>query len=148
MSIEIIIPNYNGFELIKKNPFGVGLGNQVIYSVKNNIYQNSGMVRPWEWQPIHNIYLLMASEIGIFGFLAFSFFILNLFGINQYLSKDFGSVLNLENYIPKIMLLALLAFGLVDHFLWTLEPGRLMLWVVVGVVMGSHINDHDYKIKV
>lgn len=117
--------------LIKNNPLGIGIGNQVIYSVKNEIYQKFGMDKVWQWQPIHNIYFLMASEIGVFGLLAFlgfvflKFDIWNLFGTR---SLEFG--------ISTAMLLSLLLFGLADHFLWTLQPGRLMLWLVLGIMMG------------
>ena len=117
--------SYNelGLHLIKENQLGVGVGNQVIYSVKNGAYKTLGMSEAWQWQPIHNIYLLIGSEIGILGLFVFLVFLAL-------------SIFKLENFIPKIMLLSLLIFGLADHFFWTLQPGRLMLWAVVGIVLG------------
>lgn len=123
-------------DLTKTYPLGVGIGNQVIYSVKNEIYQKFGMFELWEWQPIHNIYLLMASEIGIVGALAFLVFVIML------IFKNFWHIWKKENddYWSAItalgMIAMLLLFGLVDHFLWTLQPGRLMLWVVLGIMIG------------
>ncbi len=130
--------SYNrvGIDLIKNNPLGVGLGNQVIYSVDNRVYHNAGMVNVWEWQPIHNIYILIAVEIGIFGLLVFLIFIVKILAQGIFPMKSFRLNFNLENYTTKIMLLSLLALGMVDHYFWTLEPGRLMLWLVIGMVMG------------
>lgn len=116
--------NQLGFDLIKNNLLGVGIGNQVLHSVKNSIYQNFGMDQVWQWQPIHNIYLLIASEIGILGLLAFLIFLSRIIIHNSLF------------IIPTIMLISLLLFGFVDHFPWTLQPGRLMLWLIIGILMG------------
>lgn len=116
--------NKLALDLIKQNPLGVGIGNQVLYSVKNEIYQKFGMDQVWQWQPVHNIYLLIASEVGILGLLAFLIFLSRIIIHNSLF------------IIPTLMLLALLLFGLVDHFLWTLQPGRLMLWLIIGILMG------------
>ena len=153
--------NQLGLDLIKANPLGIGIGNQVLYSVKNghtnsapspdgfgntnaptriteNFYEKFGMDQVWQWQPIHNIYLLIASEIGVFGLLAFLIFLITLlFGIwdlpprYHTASLAFGGGFG----ISQVMLITLLGFGLADHFLWTLQPGRLMLWLVIGILM-------------
>ncbi|MDO8467030.1 MAG: O-antigen ligase family protein [bacterium] len=120
--------------LIKDNLLGVGVGNQVLYSVKNNIYQQAGMNQAWQWQPIHNIYLLMASEIGILGLIAFLLF------TGKLLISVAPVVSRQSSVVPFIMLCSLLALGLFDHFLWTLQPGRLMLWLTIGLVMGLNIT--------
>ena len=120
-----------GLNLVKENPLGVGIGNQVFYSVKNGEYLKLGMDKVWLWEPVHNLYLLIASEIGILGFVAFCVFIFSIF-INW---KLFG-VWSLELGASKIMFLSLLLLGLFDHYLWTLQPGRLMLWLTIGLVLG------------
>lgn len=159
-----------GLNLIKENPLGVGIGNQVIYAVKNNLYKDAGLTKVWEWQPVHNIYLLMGAEIGVLGLSTFSGFIITLLIynlqcsiFNKFSIKQFSNVWNLskwklnencklsiENFIPKTMLLSLLMFGMTDHFLWTLEPGRLMLWVTIGFLLsffnkGLIEQDSNYK---
>ena len=118
--------NKLGLDLIRENPLGVGIGNQVLYSVRNGVYEKFGMDQVWQWQPIHNIYILIASEIGVLGLLAFLMFLTTI------LIDNFQ-----ENYIFKIMLFSLLIFGMVDHFLWTLQPGRLMLWLVIGILISG-----------
>ncbi|MBI2591760.1 MAG: O-antigen ligase family protein [Candidatus Brennerbacteria bacterium] len=127
-----LIYNALGLEIIKNvtdNFFGVGIGNQVIYSVQNNLYRNLGMNESWQWQPIHNIYLLIASEIGIMGLAAFLIFIAGILILQK------NGKLKIENGILFIMLSALLLFGFFDHFLWTLQPGRLMFWLVIGLMI-------------
>ncbi|MEK7654044.1 MAG: O-antigen ligase family protein [Patescibacteria group bacterium] len=123
--------------LIKNNFPGVGIGNQVLYSVKNEVYKNAGMTQVWQWQPVHNIYLLIGAEIGILGLAAFLIFITAILVSSikyQVLSHNSSFV------IPLIMLMALLALGLFDHFLWTLQPGRLIFWLVIGIVLSQRFS--------
>ena len=115
--------NKMGVDIIKNNPAGVGIGNQVDFSAASGLYEKFGLTESWQRQPIHNLYLLVGSEIGIFGLIAFAAFL-------------FKILLRAKNIFPAVMLLSLLAFGLTDHFLWTIQQGRLMLWLVVGIVMG------------
>ena len=131
--------------IIKNHPLGVGIGNQVIYSVKNNIYREFGMTQLWEWQPIHNIYLLMASEIGVVGALMFIVFMLTLLIKTSWRNHAWGEADGLMGFTSMVMLLVLLLFGLTDHFLWTLQPGRLMLWVTIGILVG--LNSKNFSAK-
>ena len=142
--------NQIGLNLISARPLGVGVGNQVLYAIKNDVYQKFGLDQSWQWQPIHNIYLLMASEIGIGGAALFIIFILSLF-LNQKFKvsisnkiSPFGRSLagrqnpnskNFEIWILKFGFFSLLLFGFFDHFLWTLQPGRLMFWLTVGLLL-------------
>lgn len=133
-----------GLELVASHPFGVGIGNQVFYSVQNGLYQWRGMTHAWEWEPVHNIYLLIATELGILGLAAFLTLLLSIifnFGI-----RNFPCVaLSLGVAVAALMSLSLMAFGLVDHFLWTLQPGRLMLWLVVGLALSWGIAETPTK---
>lgn len=58
---------------------GSGLGTSIFqidsYLEKNNIPQN---LEHWEYQPVHNIYLLIISEIGIVGFILFCLIIMEV----------------------------------------------------------------------
>lgn len=75
--------------------------------------------------PIHNLYLLIATELGLVGLAAFLAFIFSLLS---------GSSPSIDVLALRAMLLALLLFGLFDHFLWTLRPGLAMLWLVIGLL--------------
>jgi len=121
-----------GIQIVEQRPQGVGIGDQVGYSTALHSYQKLGITRPIDWQPIHNLYLLVASETGIIGLALFLVFLGLLVIPRLYPAlreKDVASALAL--------LALLLVFGLFDHFLWTLESGRLMLWVTLGLVLAA-----------
>ncbi len=70
-------------ETISNNPlFGSGLGTFIFqidgYLEKNNIKQK---LEPWQYQPAHNIYFLIVSEIGVIGLLFFLLFL--VYGISS-----------------------------------------------------------------
>jgi len=134
--------NYNliGLELIKNNPiFGVGLGNQIIAGLYGGYYQALGFLKSWQWQPIHNIYLLIASETGLIGIAAFILLVASIFlkpsvALLKNVAKSKDS-LNL--FFSLLIGYALLAGGFVDHFLWDIESGALMLFLFFGIIKGE-----------
>ena len=84
--------------------FGSGPGTFIFqinsYLAKNNIYQK---LEPWQYQPAHNIYLLIISEIGIIGFAIFALFIIkiiiyNLRVIKKPLNKRFFLINNPDSF--------------------------------------------------
>lgn len=77
-------------------------------------------------RPIHNLYLLIAVELGLVGLLFFLLF-LSAFYWQGAFPWDY--------YVVLIMLSALLLYGLSDHFLWTLRPGIGMFWVIISVLL-------------
>jgi len=99
-------------KIIKKYPLlGVGVGN---YTVKlQKIY--SGQMA-WDYQPVHNVYLLMLAELGIINMLFFVFLMYLIFK-------------NVFNYELIYIFFFLLLF---DHFWWTLASGMLMFFLVSG----------------
>jgi len=121
-----------GKKIIEKNLLGVGLKNQVYYAYKNNIYNEANMKNSWEWQPIHNLYLLIGSEVGVLGLLSFIIFILGAFikkGL-LFLKKD-----KEEYYIILAIMSSLLIIGLFDHFLWTIDSPALLFWLMIGLLL-------------
>ena len=96
------------FKTIKDNFWiGVGLNNFIPNLVKvSNTFVNS-----WELQPVHNIFLLIFSETGVFGLIAFLSIFVNI---------------NLE-------LLAILLTGLNDHYWLTLQQNLLLFTFVVVI---------------
>jgi hypothetical protein len=131
--------NEMALEIIKNKPSGVGLGNQVLFSVREGYYQKFGMDKPWMWEPIHNTYLLIGVELGLAGFIIVGWFIFKLLISNiQYPISNFGFknfIGNWELVIGNLMLITLLFLALFDHYLWTIQQGRLMLWLVIGLTL-------------
>jgi|SRR3989338_3017648 len=101
--------------------FGIGIGNFVSWFTERN-----PMEAFWLYQPVHNIYLLIYSETGLFGISAFILFIFLL--IRNCLGQ-------LEIRSIRLIFLACFIFiGLFDHFLWTLQQGRLVFWGVLTLL--------------
>ncbi len=94
---------------------GVGIGNYTIYKYNQNKNLNT-----WDLQPIHDIYLLIFLETGIFGLLAFIGLII------------FKLIVNKE---VKIMIpfIAILLFGILDHFIITLTFGLIIFFLFLGI---------------
>lgn len=117
-----------GVALLRQHPFiGVGLGNQTFTAVEQRLYQKFGLVRDFQWQPVHNLYLLVATELGFIGLLLLVVFIA-LTGRVFIRSKIPADGFQLETV--GWMWVSLLLLGLFDHFLWTLPVGLLMFWSV------------------
>ena len=105
------------------NLFGIGIGNFVNW-LKD---VDPGLARRF-YQPVHNIYLLIYTETGVLGASAFILFLI-------FLIKDYISQTKLAKFYHISYLLVVLSFlfiGFFDHFLWTLQQGMLMFWLVLG----------------
>lgn len=135
--------NEIGYETIHTNLLGVGLGNQVAYGVKAGLYTKQGIgdKESSNWQPIHNLYLLVASEAGI---PALFVFIVFLFVLGIRVFKTFWKGRNSYS-VALVCTLgifgAFLVLGLSDHYFWDLVSGRLMFWLVLGLLIGVNKNE-------
>ncbi len=107
------------------NIFGVGTGNFVNWLIEKN-----PNLPPWLYQPVHNIYLLVYSETGILGIGALILFIVFLF--RDFLKGAFFR--SGGGYAILFPFVAVLLVGLSDHFLWTLQEGRLIFWLSAGLL--------------
>ena len=114
--------NQVAVDLISSSPLlGIGQGNFV-----NNFSQYYPSLENWVFQPVHNIYLLIASETGLIGLSLFSFF---LFLIFRRALKD--RRLAMENCFICIYCFIMLV-GLADHFWWDLQQGQILFWLMLG----------------
>ena len=110
--VERIALSKAALQMVFSHPvFGVGLGNFIssLPSLDISILQ-----------PVHNMYLLVAAELGIPGFLIFASFLF-------FLLKKIRS-------LPLLLALSSLLFiGLFDHYFFTLQQGQLLFAVVIGL---------------
>jgi len=110
--------------LIKESPvMGGGAGSFTIQL--DNRDEGSDFV-----EPVHNILLLVVSELGILGLVL-------LVAIVVSIGKSFLQSKNPNAIIIGALLLGLGIIGIFDHYLWTLAPGRLMLGFVLGLWEGQ-----------
>ena len=115
--------------------FGVGPG-LFVYNMAN--YSQSDL-EWWQLQPVHNVFLLLMSEHGILGFIAFLAFILCI--IRRV--KDIN-LKQEDNYFNSILFITLLSIlislsiiMLFDHYLWTIQQGVLCFWLILGLFYAS-----------
>ena len=101
------------------NWFGVGMGNFVNWLVNRNLY-----LPAYAYQPVHNIYLLLYSETGLFGMLTFLLFLIFL------IKKSFSS----RTTYYLLLTTSFLFIGFFDHFFLTLQQGSLIFWLSFGVL--------------
>jgi O-antigen ligase len=100
-------------EILRTNWYkGVGPGN---YLIKLQQFQPD--LHWWQFQPVHNIYLIVLAELGIVGLVLFVLIIIFI------LRKR-------SEYWPLLFVLLLIA--LFDHYLWTLYFGTMLWWLVLA----------------
>lgn len=90
---------------------GVGLNNFITHA--QNVIQSASGV--YVFQPVHNVFLLVATELGFIGFFIFCTF---------FLSALFYSLT--KNPIIFLALTQLFLLALFDHYLFTLQQGQLL----------------------
>ena len=99
--------------------FGVGPG---AYTLA--LWEKYPKLPAWQYQPIHNIYLLALTEWGVAGAIMLIF----LFG---YL----GEKIMAKNLWLAPVLAAVAVAGIFDHWLISLYTGIIFLWVIIGLGM-------------
>lgn len=108
----------SGQMINQKFLIGQGLGTFIV-----NIPEQLGIISfSWLLQPVHNIYLLVFSEVGMVGLLLFSYLIYKT-------SK--GLLLNKKIYL-LIPLVFILFTGLFDHYSLTLQQNTFILAFIIG----------------
>lgn len=114
---------------------GVGIGNYT-HALSKEI--KSGL-DSWSYQPVHNIYLLIFSELGIFGlviWLLILFQVLKRSAVNLRVSfQDNLNRLWLWGY--SLVIITFFIAGCFDHFFWTLHPGIMIFWLIYGLWLKS-----------
>lgn len=108
------------YEMTDINPlFGVGANNFTV--LVDNYMPKSPDLR--FTQPVHNIFMLIFTESGIFTFI--SFISLLYLGIKRSLKPKYFVV-------PLISLLQILLLGSLDHYLYTANQTQLLFWIILG----------------
>ncbi|HTX86828.1 MAG TPA: O-antigen ligase family protein [Candidatus Nanoarchaeia archaeon] len=114
----------DSLNLIKKNwLFGVGIGNYT------KALATSDSKRPWyNLEPVHNTFLLIWAETGIFGLLFFAGFLI-------YLARG---ALKKKQALSLSILMALVIIMIFDHYFWSLHFGILFFWLLAGFIFRGH----------
>jgi hypothetical protein len=86
------------------------------------VYQKNNTWESWQYQPVHNVYMLISTE---FGLVAMVLLLIFLFFIIQH-AFQFNLV-----YVP--VLVSLICAGLFDHWLASMFTGVVLWWTMLGV---------------
>jgi O-antigen ligase len=138
--------NKMAISMIKDKPLlGIGIGNFVNFSHNYQAFLRAaaklaasggftgGKIPDWVYQPAHNLYLLIASEIGILGALIFLIFLFKkfIYGFSQIFK-------NLNEINPLFFLfVGFLILALSDHLFWTLQSGGIIFWLAIGLTKSN-----------
>ncbi len=130
-SIQQRIGNYKlSISILRNNWFkGVGIGNYTKYLEGLNKRKNLGFKNWFDLQPVHNIFLMIFIELGIFGFLSFLGLIISFCILFISRFRDFS----LQRIFVFGVFLCLLVIGLFDHYLVSLPVGILLFWFIIGL---------------
>ena len=85
-------------------------------------------------EPVHNIFLLAGSELGIVGLLLVICLFISIALIIVKTQKP-------KAILASATLAGLGVISLFDHYLWTLAPGRIMLGLALGLWIGQVANE-------
>ena len=118
------------YSLITKYPFGVGAGNSVLRAEQEDMYSVRGLSGVTTHQPVHNIFLLLAEEVGVLGCLIF------LISIIKTIIERRKNMVFLDYFFPFLFILVFFVTGLFDHYALTSNVGRLMFFGVLGIMGG------------
>lgn len=110
-------------KLFLDKPFGVGLGNFTEAMSQFSYYK----LFPWNYQPVHNVFLLALNEIGFAGLI--SLLLIFSYGIYETLKS--------KEYVLFALMFVLMIISLFDHYLFSLYQGQFLFWFVMAYVTKS-----------
>ncbi len=118
------------FALFQQYPLGVGWNHYTLF-----LDQSTAMaLQPWDYQPVHNVYLLALAETGLLGFVvalvAIVLVIKKMFLLHKTLSTP---ELAFKKRVFTLIGLSVVIIGLFDHYWMSLEQGRLLLVLLWGM---------------
>ena len=87
----------------------------------------------WQYQPIHNIPLLLITEIGLLGLAALTFFLSRVDRIN------FSQLPSPHAMNMLMACTALLIIAFLDHYLWSFWPGLVLTFFTLGLTSKSNL---------
>ncbi len=117
--------------LILKKPFGLGL-NSFTSQMANYAEVK---LQPWEYQPVHNVFLLISNEVGLPGGILLLFLFIYAFRVCL---KNKEKFLNLEqkrlNALVFGLFLSLLVLFQFDHYFLTLYQGQILFIFLLSLL--------------
>ena len=117
--------NFCKKEVLRNNYWtGVGIGQfPIIFKTLN-----PGDLPAYNIQPVHNLYLLAWSEIGLIGLILLALFITKNFKAFKFSKKT---------ELFSLLIIGFLLLGFFDHYFWSLPQGQFILWLALALLATS-----------
>lgn len=103
---------------------GVGLGN---YTVALQRFEPGMMA--YKYQPVHNIFLLVLTELGVVGLILFVLLLLSLVFSHGFFSDRL------------VLIIPILFISLFDHYWWTMPSMSVFFWLILAKIDGLDKTD-------
>lgn len=133
---------YDAVMLFDMNPLGVGFQSHTL----NLDYVSQIPLMPWDYQPVHNIFLLMLSELGVFGLLLGTWFF--LFTILKLYERRKHLLTKQRLQKKRLLLCAMLIIALIgmfDHYWLSLHQGLALLTFFFGLASAFSLDPSHVK---
>lgn len=108
---------------------GTGAG-QFVLDMQNYSKQ---VLEFWQFQPVHNVFLLICSELGFVGLVLWIYLIFEL----VFKKSNVPRGTTIWNIYFKAVFIGFLLIMLFDHYLWDIHQGQILIWLVLGLIVGS-----------
>jgi O-antigen ligase len=123
-SAERVVLKGQALELLNKNWFlGTGINNY-IFAVHE---EADDILNIWEYQPVHNVYLLILVELGILGLFFYAYL------LTYSLYKAFSSN-DITKSILGLVVLTIIIINFFDHYFWTYWSGLAITFLIIGLI--------------
>jgi O-antigen ligase len=117
-------------EMVQENPWlGTGIGS---YSLALSQH----VALSYDIEPVHNVPLLALSELGVGGFTL-------VIGLGISFALGLINRRSPESVIISGVVIGLLTISLLDHYLWTLAPGRILCGTIFGLWANCYKKDDE-----
>jgi O-antigen ligase len=93
----------------------------------------STKLAPWDFQPVHNIYMLIANEMGLAATVVFMLLFVVLAVLLFIKMKKSLRADKLVGAILLSLLAGVFVIGLFDHYLISLYHGQVLLFMVFAI---------------
>ncbi len=129
-NIERVVLKNQALSLLDKNWFlGYGINNYILVVHKNI----DNTLNTWDYQPVHNVYLLIFVELGILGFLSYAYLL--IFSLYKAFSSN-----NLNKFILGLIILSIIIINFFDHYFWTYWSGLIITFLIIGLINRKSID--------
>ena len=135
--IERVDQIKTSFAMMLAHPFGVGIGNYT--NVASQISPDKLM--PWQFEPVHNVFLLIGTELGIMAVLwAITITIIGLLKLFRLLTVTEGKYKCFPIYFSIILITHLIVLANLDHYFYTNHTAGVFVVVTLGIMTNYLAN--------